>query len=49
MTLRHLPKMLSLTSIKWKRHKSSRFLPEFNVTTNAILRSLKAKEQGGAT
>lgn len=41
MTLRRLPSMLSLSSIKWKRHKSSRFLPEFNAKTNALIASLK--------
>lgn len=46
MTLRHLPSMLKLSGIKWKRHKSSRYLPEFNDTTNRLIASLKAKEVG---
>lgn len=41
MTLRHLPSMLKLSGIKWKRHKSSRFLPEFNAMTNSLIASLK--------
>ncbi len=47
MTLRHLPTMLSLSAIKFKRHKSSRYLPEFNATTNALIASLKVQKQMG--
>lgn len=41
MTLRHLPSMLKLSGIKWKRHKSSRYLPEFNATSNKLLAEVK--------
>jgi hypothetical protein len=48
MTLRHLPNMLKLSTIKWKRHKSSRYLPEFNATSNALLAAVKkSKALGG--
>ncbi len=38
---RYLPNMLKVGAIKWKRHKSSRYLPEFNATTNALIASMK--------
>lgn len=40
---RYLPTMLKVGAIKWKRHKSSRFLPEFNTKTNALIAEEKAK------
>lgn len=44
MKLKHLPAMLSLSSIKWKRHKSSRYLPEFNATNAALIAGVKKRQ-----
>jgi hypothetical protein len=45
---RYLPNMLKVGAIKWKRHKSSRFLPEFNAKTNALIAEEKAKKAADA-
>lgn len=52
---KHLRTMERLRSISFKKHKSSRFLPEFNATTNALLaahkryaKSMALRGQGGA-
>lgn len=48
MTLKHLPTMLSLSAIKFKKHRSSRYTREFNATTNALLSAEKKKAISGS-
>lgn len=48
MTLRHLPSMLKLGKVKFKRVKSSRRLDVFNPITNKLLAEVKKAKALGS-